>query len=70
MKQTTLIVMIGVIGAAIAVVVPQIVRSSNNKQASPSSETYYLMGIEMTEEQAIEHCQVMPNMEGCAPFLK
>jgi suppressor of ftsI len=28
-----------------------------------------LMGIEMTREGAIEHCQMMPNMGGCEPYL-
>jgi len=27
-----------------------------------------LMGIEMTREGAIEHCQMMPNMAGCEPY--
>jgi len=31
-------------------------------------QTYNLMGIEMTEEEAIEHCQEMPEMEECVQF--
>jgi suppressor of ftsI len=29
-----------------------------------------LMGVEMTKEGAIEHCQMMPNMAGCEPYLE
>tara|TARA_B100002051_G_scaffold276628_1_gene326238 strand:+ start:9341 stop:11056 length:1716 start_codon:yes stop_codon:yes gene_type:complete len=32
-------------------------------------ETVNLMGMEMNREQAIEHCQMMPGMAGCEPFL-
>lgn len=32
-------------------------------------ETVNLMGMEMNRQQAIEHCQMMPNMAGCEPFL-
>lgn len=32
-------------------------------------ETVNLMGMEMTHEMAVEHCQMMPNMAGCEPFL-
>lgn len=32
-------------------------------------ETVNLMGMEMSREQAIEHCAMMPNMAGCEPFL-
>jgi len=27
------------------------------------------MGIEMTEQQASEHCEMMPGMGGCEPYL-
>ncbi len=33
-----------------------------------SEPTFNLMGIEMTREQAIEHCQEMPQMEVCGAF--
>ena len=29
-----------------------------------------LMGMEMDRGQAVEHCQTMPNMAGCEPFLE
>jgi len=29
-----------------------------------------LMGVEMSKEQAAEHCQSMPGMAGCEPFLE
>lgn len=32
-------------------------------------ETVNLMGMEMNRQQAIEHCQMMPNMAGCEPYL-
>lgn len=32
-------------------------------------ETVNLMGMEMTKAQAVEHCEMMPNMAGCEPFL-
>ncbi|USN88559.1 MAG: multicopper oxidase family protein [Candidatus Nomurabacteria bacterium] len=28
-----------------------------------------LMGMEMTHEQAVEHCEMMPQMAGCEPYL-
>lgn len=31
--------------------------------------TVNLMGMEMTRQQAVEHCEMMPNMAGCEPFL-
>ena len=33
-------------------------------------ETVNLMGMEMNRQQAIEHCEMMPNMAGCEPFLE
>jgi len=33
------------------------------------SEMVNLMGIDMTREQAVEHCEMMPNMAGCEPFV-
>lgn len=36
---------------------------------SASEETVNLMGIEMTHKQAVEHCEMMPGMAGCEPFL-
>jgi len=33
-------------------------------------QTIELMGIEMTQSQAEEHCQLMPDMEGCGPYIK
>lgn len=32
-------------------------------------ETVTLMGMEMNRQQAIQHCEMMPNMAGCEPFL-
>ena len=63
---TTLVVII-------SIVVVVLITGKSNKQtieATPSQETINLMGIEMTEEQAVEHCQIMPDMEGCAPYLR
>jgi FtsP/CotA-like multicopper oxidase with cupredoxin domain len=36
---------------------------------SSAPETVELMGMQMTKEQAVEHCKMMPNMNGCAPYL-
>lgn len=36
---------------------------------SSNSEKVNLMGMQMTREQAIEHCKMMPNMSGCEPYL-
>jgi FtsP/CotA-like multicopper oxidase with cupredoxin domain len=33
------------------------------------SQKITLMGMEMTKNQAIEHCKMMPNMAGCEPYL-
>lgn len=33
-------------------------------------ETVNLMGMEMNREQAVEHCQMMPGMAGCEPYLE
>ncbi|MCA9367834.1 multicopper oxidase family protein [Candidatus Kaiserbacteria bacterium] len=33
------------------------------------TETITLMGVEMTYEQAVEHCAMMPGMAGCEPYL-
>lgn len=32
--------------------------------------TVNLMGMEMTRQQAVEHCEMMPNMAGCEPYLE
>ncbi len=32
-------------------------------------EMVNLMGMEMNRQQAIEHCEMMPNMAGCEPFF-
>ncbi|MEZ4200670.1 MAG: multicopper oxidase domain-containing protein [Candidatus Paceibacterota bacterium] len=41
----------------------------NQMQNSGDGETVNLMGMEMSREGAIEHCQMMPQMAGCEPFL-
>jgi len=41
--------------------------SSDNSQNE--EKTINLMGIEMTEQQAREHCAMMPGMGGCEPYL-
>lgn len=42
----------------------------NQKSMMKDSEKIMLMGMEMTKDQAIEHCQMMPQMGGCEPYLK
>jgi len=41
----------------------------NQKSMMKDSEKIMLMGMEMNKEQAIEHCQMMPQMGGCEPYL-
>jgi FtsP/CotA-like multicopper oxidase with cupredoxin domain len=41
-----------------------------NEMGDSENGMVTLMGIEMTREGAIEHCQMMPNMGGCEPFLE
>jgi len=43
--------------------------SKNSADSSDTEKTINLMGIEMTEQQAFEHCQMMPAMDGCALYL-
>jgi FtsP/CotA-like multicopper oxidase with cupredoxin domain len=38
-------------------------------RGSDDEETVNLMGMEMTNEMAVEHCQMMPQMAGCEPYL-
>ncbi len=38
-------------------------------RGSDDEETINLMGMEMTNEMAVEHCQMMPQMAGCEPYL-
>jgi len=57
----------------IAIVVVVLITGKSTEQTTEttsSQETIMLMGIEMTEEQAVEHCQVMPDMDGCAPYIR
>jgi len=41
----------------------------NEMQNENSNETVNLMGMEMSREGAVEHCQMMPQMTGCEPYL-
>jgi suppressor of ftsI len=41
----------------------------NRKSSNDNSEMVELMGMQLTREQAIEHCKSMPEMQGCEPFL-
>jgi len=34
-----------------------------------NDEMVNLMGMEMNRQQAVEHCEMMPNMAGCEPYL-
>ena len=50
---------------------PQETAPRANNEPAPRAEnetTYNLMGIEMTREEAIEHCQDMPGMAECRQF--
>lgn len=44
-------------------------RNQHNNQERGGEQMINLMGIQMTKEQAIEHCQLMPKMKGCEPYL-
>jgi hypothetical protein len=68
--QTKIYTSLSIVFVIMVVFVTLMIVRSNPKESGGEKETYSLMGIEMTEKQAIEHCQVMPNMDGCAPFLK
>lgn len=41
----------------------------NSMMRSNTNESVNLMGIEMTRQQAVEHCEMMPGMAGCEPFV-
>lgn len=41
----------------------------NDMMGNTDSENVNLMGMEMTRQQAVEHCEMMPGMAGCEPFL-
>ena len=49
---------------------PQAGNNDNDSVFEPIEEepTFNLMGVEMTLEEAIEHCQVMPEMPECSDF--
>lgn len=42
---------------------------NESEDSTDAGETVTLMGMEMNREQAVEHCQMMPNMAGCEPFV-
>ena len=42
---------------------------TQTKQEPQAEKTINLMGIEMNEQQARDHCKVMPQMAGCEPYL-
>ncbi|MFT7328191.1 MAG: hypothetical protein ACI870_000377 [Crocinitomicaceae bacterium] len=42
---------------------------TQNQDSHSIEKTINLMGIEMTEQQAKDHCKVMPGMAGCDPYL-
>jgi len=68
MKKTILIIAgILVIGGGIYAYTQNNSTGSNNSQAQ--EKTINLMGIEMTEQQAKDHCKVMPGMAGCEPYI-
>lgn len=41
----------------------------NQKSMMKDSEEIMLMGMKMTKDQAVQHCQMMPQMSGCEPYL-
>jgi len=41
---------------------------TTSKDSQATEKTINLMGIEMTEQQARDHCKVMPGMAGCEPY--
>jgi len=65
MKKTILII------AGILVIGGGIYAYMQTQNQGPQSveKTVNLMGIEMTEQQAKDHCKVMPNMAGCGPYV-
>ena len=65
MKKTTLTILgIIVIGGGLYAY-----SNKNSADFSDEEKTINLMGIEMTEQQAREHCEMMPGMGGCEPYL-
>jgi hypothetical protein len=65
MKKTILIIAgILVVGGGVYAYM-----QTQNQDAQSVEKTINLMGIEMTEQQAKDHCKVMPNMAGCAEYL-
>jgi hypothetical protein len=42
---------------------------TENQDIQSTAKTINLMGIEMTEQQAKDHCNVMPGMAGCAAYI-
>ena len=43
---------------------------NNEHDSMMDSKKIMLMGIEMTKDQAVEHCEMMPNMAGCEPYIE
>lgn len=65
MKKTILIIAgILVIGGGVYAYM-----QNDSTESQVTEKTINLMGIEMTEQQARDHCKVMSQMAGCAPFL-
>lgn len=42
---------------------------TQSSEPKAAEKTINLMGIEMNEQQARDHCKVMPQMAGCEPYL-
>jgi uncharacterized protein YxeA len=42
---------------------------TNSQDTQSTEKTINLMGIEMTEQQAKDHCNVMPGMAGCEAYI-
>ncbi|MFT6829451.1 MAG: type II secretory pathway pseudopilin PulG [Candidatus Paceibacteria bacterium] len=69
MKKTILMIIgILVIGGGVYAYM-QTQTQTENQDIQSTAKTINLMGIEMTEQQAKDHCKVMPNMAGCAEYL-
>lgn len=65
MKKTILIIAgILVIGGGVYAYM-----QTQNQDSQSIEKTINLMGIEMTEQQAKDHCNVMPGMAGCEPYI-
>jgi hypothetical protein len=65
MKKTILIIAgILVIGGGVYAYM-----QTTSKDSQATEKTINLMGIEMTEQQARDHCKVMPGMAGCEPYI-